>query len=49
MGTAARTGEVFVVDDDPAVRSTLSAVFQRVDDVRSDEAASTNYKNTHSW
>ena len=29
MGTAARTGEVFVVDDDPAVRSTLSAVFQR--------------------
>jgi FixJ family two-component response regulator len=29
MVTAARTGEVFVVDDDPAVRSTLSAVFQR--------------------
>jgi FixJ family two-component response regulator len=29
MATAARTGEVFVVDDDPAVRTTLSAVFQR--------------------
>src|ERR1051326_2562478 len=29
MITAARTGEVFVVDDDPAVRSSLSAVFQR--------------------
>jgi FixJ family two-component response regulator len=30
MGTAAaRTGEVFVVDDDPAVRSTLSTVFAR--------------------
>jgi FixJ family two-component response regulator len=29
MSAAARTGEVFVVDDDPAVRSTLSAVFTR--------------------
>ena len=29
MNTAARTGEVFVVDDDPAVRTTLSAVFTR--------------------
>jgi FixJ family two-component response regulator len=29
MGTAARTGEVFVVDDDPAVRTTLSTVFMR--------------------
>ena len=29
MSTAARTGEVFVVDDDPAVRTTLSTVFAR--------------------
>src|SRR6201995_6181199 len=29
MGAAARTGEVFVVDDDPAVRTTLSTVFER--------------------
>jgi FixJ family two-component response regulator len=29
MSTAARTGEIFVVDDDPAVRTTLSAVFMR--------------------
>jgi FixJ family two-component response regulator len=29
MATAARTGEVFVVDDDPAVRATLSTVFAR--------------------
>src|SRR5215470_2488694 len=29
MGTAARIGEVFVVDDDPAVRTTLSTVFAR--------------------
>jgi FixJ family two-component response regulator len=29
MGTAARAGEVFVVDDDPAVRTTLSTVFER--------------------
>jgi len=29
MATAARTGEVFVVDDDPAVRTTLSTVFAR--------------------
>jgi FixJ family two-component response regulator len=29
MSTAARTGEVFVVDDDPAVRTTLSTVFVR--------------------
>ena len=29
MGTAARTGTVFVVDDDPAVRTTLSTVFAR--------------------
>jgi FixJ family two-component response regulator len=29
MGTAAPTGEIFVVDDDPAVRSTLSTVFER--------------------
>lgn len=29
MGTAARTGAVFVVDDDPAVRTTLSTVFAR--------------------
>jgi FixJ family two-component response regulator len=27
MNTAARAGEIFVVDDDPAVRTTLSAVF----------------------
>src|SRR5580692_6283886 len=30
MGTSVRTGEVYVVDDDPAVRATLSAVFTRV-------------------
>jgi FixJ family two-component response regulator len=29
MATAAHTGDVFIVDDDPAVRSTLSAVFSR--------------------
>ena len=29
MGTATRTGSVFVVDDDPAVRTTLSTVFAR--------------------
>ena len=29
MATAVRTGEVFVVDDDPAVRTTLSTVFER--------------------
>src|SRR5712671_82917 len=29
MGTAARTGAVFVVDDDPAVRTTLSTMFAR--------------------
>src|SRR5215510_2298860 len=29
MSAAARTGEVFVVDDDPAVRTTLSTVFVR--------------------
>jgi len=29
MNAAARTGEVFVVDDDPAVRTTLSTVFAR--------------------
>jgi len=29
MGTAARTGEVYIVDDDPAVRTTLSTVFER--------------------
>jgi FixJ family two-component response regulator len=29
MATAARTGKVFVVDDDPAVRATLSTVFAR--------------------
>ena len=29
MSTAARAGEVFVVDDDPAVRGTLSTVFAR--------------------
>lgn len=29
MSAAARTGEVFVVDDDPAVRTTLSTVFAR--------------------
>ena len=29
MGTSMRTGEVYVVDDDPAVRTTLSTVFTR--------------------
>jgi FixJ family two-component response regulator len=29
MATDARTGEVYIVDDDPAVRTTLSAVFTR--------------------
>src|ERR1700730_3555131 len=29
MGTSMRTGEVYVVDDDPAVRTTLSTVFSR--------------------
>jgi FixJ family two-component response regulator len=29
MGTAAQLGEVFIVDDDPAVRTTLSTVFSR--------------------
>jgi FixJ family two-component response regulator len=29
MGTSVRTGEVYVVDDDPAVRTTLSTVFTR--------------------
>src|SRR6202035_1741762 len=29
MGRAVRTGSVFVVDDDPAVRTTLSTVFER--------------------
>jgi FixJ family two-component response regulator len=29
MNTAARAGEIFVVDDDPAVRTTLSALFTR--------------------
>src|SRR6267154_4505135 len=29
MGTAARLGEIFIVDDDPAVRTTLSTVFSR--------------------
>jgi FixJ family two-component response regulator len=29
MATDERTGEVYVVDDDPAVRTTLSAVFTR--------------------
>jgi FixJ family two-component response regulator len=29
MGTALRMGEVFIVDDDPAVRTTLSMVFSR--------------------
>lgn len=29
MNAAARAGEVFVVDDDPAVRTTLSTVFAR--------------------
>ncbi len=29
MGTAARNGEVFVVDDDPAVRTALSTLFTR--------------------
>jgi FixJ family two-component response regulator len=30
MATDAQTGEVYIVDDDPAVRTTLSAVFTRV-------------------
>jgi FixJ family two-component response regulator len=30
MATDAHTGEVYIVDDDPAVRTTLSAVFTRV-------------------
>src|ERR1700760_904746 len=30
MATDPHTGEVYIVDDDPAVRTTLSAVFTRV-------------------